>query len=71
MAVVTDKEKGTTVQQIQLHSNQAVCMPWQVVKGNSLAKVHCSFIEGLPVQGKLESLINKPFQCDLGFLTFM
>jgi hypothetical protein len=47
--MVTDKEESSTVQKIELHADQAVCMPRQMMERNSLAEIHSSFIERFPV----------------------
>lgn len=52
VAVVADEEEGAAVGKIELHSNQAVRMAWQVVQSDALAEVQCSLVEGLPVSAK-------------------
>lgn len=39
MAMVTDKEEGTRLKHVDLHSNQTISMPGQVVESDALTKV--------------------------------
>lgn len=51
VTMVRDEKEGATVRQIDLHPNQAVGMPGQVVQRNALTKVNRSVIKSLPVSG--------------------
>lgn len=49
MAMVTDKEEGTRLKHVDLHSNQTIRMPGQVVESDALTKVQALIREGFPV----------------------
>lgn len=49
MAMVTDKEEGTCLEHVDLHSNQTIRMPRQVVESDALTKVQALIRKGFPV----------------------
>ena len=51
VAMVGDEKEGATVRQVDLHPNQAIGMPGQVVQRNALTKVNRPVIKSLPVSG--------------------
>jgi len=58
VAVVADEQVCATVLQIDLHTDQAVGMAWQVVQSDALAEVEGSFVEGLPVEIELQVMLQ-------------
>jgi len=53
MAVVANEEKCSCLGHVDLHPNQTICMTWQVVRGDALAKVHGLVAECFPVPVQL------------------
>jgi hypothetical protein len=47
--MVTDEEKGPTVREIDLHTDESIGVPREVVQGYALAEIHDAVIEGFPV----------------------
>jgi len=58
VAVVADEEESTAVWHIDLHADQAIGVPRQVMQGDALAEVKGSLIESLPVQAQLEIMLQ-------------
>lgn len=52
MAMITDEEEGTTLRQVDLHSDQAIGMTWKVVESDALAEIEAALVECLPVPVK-------------------
>lgn len=49
MAVIADEEECTTLWQVDLHSDQAVGVTWQMVESDTLAEIKAALVESLPV----------------------
>lgn len=49
MAVIADEEDRSTLWQIDLHSDQAVGVAWEMVKSDTLAEIEATLVERLPV----------------------
>ena len=60
MAVVGDEEVGAHFGHVDLHADQAVGVAGQVVQGDALAEVECSFVEGLPVPAGGKVVVVSP-----------
>ena len=50
MAVIANEQKSSAVRQVDLHSDETLCMTWKVMQRDPLTEVHGPFIERLPVQ---------------------
>lgn len=55
VTVITNEQEGAVFWEIDLHAYQAVCVSWQVVKGDALAEVEGALIECLPVANLVQS----------------
>lgn len=49
MAVIADEEDRSALGQVDLHSDETVRVPWEVVQSNALAEIEAALVEGLPV----------------------
>lgn len=49
MAMITDEEEGTCLKHVDLHPNQTIRMPGQVVESDALTKVQALIRKGFPV----------------------
>jgi len=56
VAMITDEEEGATVRHVDLHSNQAIGVAWQVMQCNALAEIKSSVVEGLPVSARGQNM---------------
>lgn len=74
MAVIADEEECTTLWQVDLHSDQAVGVTWQMVESDTLAEIKAALVESLPVPvmtgQSLYFSIRQPFLIRLGNKTY-
>ncbi|KAI7180497.1 Metallo-hydrolase/oxidoreductase [Hortaea werneckii] len=54
MAVIANEQKRSAVGQVDLHSDETLCMTRKVMQRDPLTEVHGPFIKCLPVQVQLE-----------------
>jgi len=49
VAMIADEEEGAAVWHIDLHTDQAICVSWEVMQRDALTEVHILVGECLPV----------------------